>query len=121
MVCPSGVFINEGNNAFVNKLIGDNYNYWKICIEANPQGQDLSDLISGDDALPTDTPQNVEALRKWKIKYDKALFALRTSVNKEYIEHVRDVTLPKEVWETLERLFMNATRLQYFLRTNLLG
>lgn len=40
-------------------------------------GQDLWDLISGgDDTLPADTPQNGGAWRKWKIKCDKALFAL---------------------------------------------
>ncbi|WRX18512.1 hypothetical protein QQP08_010999, partial [Theobroma cacao] len=33
------------------------------------------------------------------------LFALRTSICKEFIDHVRDSTLLKEVWETLERLF----------------
>ena len=89
--------MNGGSSASVDKLVGDNYSYWKLCMEAYLQVQDLWDLISGEDVLPEDTPQNGEARRKWKIKCGKALFALRTSISKDYIEHVRNVKSPKEV------------------------
>ncbi|KAA8537014.1 hypothetical protein F0562_029492 [Nyssa sinensis] len=57
---------------------------------------DLWDLIFGDDAvIPEDTPHNAELRKKWKIKCGKALFALRTLISQEYIEHVRDVKSPK--------------------------
>ncbi|XP_048228241.1 uncharacterized protein LOC125369515 [Ricinus communis] len=85
-------------------------------MKAYLQEQDLWDLISGDEAIiPEDTLQNAELRRKWKIKCGKALFALRTSISQEYVEHVRDVKSPKQVWETLERLFTqkNTIRLQY--------
>ncbi|KAJ6832875.1 uncharacterized protein M6B38_342070 [Iris pallida] len=107
----------------VDKLVGNNYSYWKLCMEAYLQGQDLWDLISGaETVIPVDTPQNVESRRKWKIKCGKALFALRTSISKEYIEHVRNELTPKQVWETLERLFTqkNTMRLQ-FLENELAG
>ncbi|KAK4435148.1 hypothetical protein Salat_0678100 [Sesamum alatum] len=85
-----------------------------MCLEAYLQGQDLRELVvSADTIIPTDTTENVESRRKWKITYAKALFALRTSIDKEYIDHVREVSSSKHVWETLERLFIkqNATRL----------
>ena len=100
----------------VEKLVGDNYNYWKLCMEAYLQGQDLWDLVFGADAvIPEDTPQNVDLRRKWNIKCRKALFDFRTSINGEYIQHVRDMNSPKEVWETPEKLFTqkNTMRLQY--------
>ena len=63
-------------------------------------------IITGDDCvIPEDTTQNAELRRKTKIKCGKALFALLTSISREYIEHVGDVKTPKQVWETLERLF----------------
>ncbi|KAK3025135.1 hypothetical protein RJ639_043917 [Escallonia herrerae] len=99
----------------VEKLVGTNYKYWRMCMEAYLQGQDLWDLVSGaDSVVPDDIPENVEAQRKWKIKCGKALFALRTSISREYIDHVRDVDSPREVWGTLERLFTkkNTARLQ---------
>ncbi|KAL0433336.1 UNVERIFIED_CONTAM: hypothetical protein Slati_2667900 [Sesamum latifolium] len=110
---------NMGNNSAtqygVEKLVGTNYNYWRMCMEAYLQGQDLWELVAGADVeIPADTTENAESQRKWKIKCGKALFALRTSIGKEYIDHVRDVSSPKQVWETLERLFTkkNAARLQ---------
>ncbi|KAG6391252.1 hypothetical protein SASPL_149005 [Salvia splendens] len=81
--------MNGGSSISVDKLVANKYNYWKLCMEAYLQGHDLWDLISGEDKLPEDTPQNGEARRKWKIKCGKALFALRTSIRKDYIEHVQ--------------------------------
>lgn len=92
-------------------------------MEAYLQGQDFWDLISGDESvIPQDTQQNAKSRRKWKIKCGKALYALRTSISKEYIEHVRDIKSPKQVWETLERLVTqkNAIQLQ-FLENELAG
>ncbi|KAA8519835.1 hypothetical protein F0562_014075 [Nyssa sinensis] len=90
--------MNGESSISVDKLAGNNYRYWKLCVKAYLQGQDLWDLISGDDVvIPEDTPQNAELRRKWKIKCGKALFSLRTSINQEYIEHVCDVKSPKQV------------------------
>ena len=48
------------------------------------------------------------------MKCGKALFALRTSIIKDYIQHVHHLDSPKQVCETLERLFTqkNTMRLQ---------
>ncbi|KAK3023537.1 hypothetical protein RJ639_044891 [Escallonia herrerae] len=109
---------NSGSNSAnygMEKLVGTNYNYWRLCMEAYLQGQDLWDLVdSADSDIPNDTLENAEPRRKWKIKCGKALFALRTSISKEHIDHIRDVNSPKKVWRTLERLFTkkNTARLQ---------
>ncbi|KAK3006344.1 hypothetical protein RJ639_017493 [Escallonia herrerae] len=92
---------NSGSNSTnygMEKLVGTNYNYWRLCMEAYLQGQDLWDLVdSADSDIPNDTPKNAEPRRKWKIKCGKALFALRTSISKEHIDHIRDVNSPKEL------------------------
>nr|DAD45748.1 TPA_asm: hypothetical protein HUJ06_003978 [Nelumbo nucifera] len=111
------------SNICVDKLVGNNYSYWKLCMEAYLQGQDLWDLIASDEVvIPADNPQNAELRQKWKIKCGKALFALRTPISKEYIEHVHDLKSPKQLWETLEILFTqkNTMRLQ-FLENELTG
>lgn len=112
--------VNGGNGANtqngVEKLVGTNYQYWRMCMEAYLQGQDLWELVAGSDTeIPADIPENAEPQRKWKIKCGKALFALRTSISKEFIDHVRDVGSPRQVWEILERLFSkkNTARLQF--------
>ncbi|KAJ9565416.1 hypothetical protein OSB04_001382 [Centaurea solstitialis] len=40
------------------------------------------------------------ALRKWRIKAGKAMFALKTTVEEEMLEHIRDEKTPKEAWDT---------------------
>ena len=73
------------------------------------------DLIEGDNIeIPSHTPQNAELRRKWKIKRGKTIFILRTLISKEYIDHVRDLKSPKQVWETPQKLFTkkNTARLQ---------
>ncbi|KAL0388999.1 UNVERIFIED_CONTAM: hypothetical protein Scaly_0257000 [Sesamum calycinum] len=51
--------------------------------------------------------------RSGKLSVEK--HALRTSISREFIDHVRDVNSPKQVWDTLERLFSkkNTARLQF--------
>ncbi|KAL0322020.1 UNVERIFIED_CONTAM: hypothetical protein Scaly_2498400 [Sesamum calycinum] len=90
----------------VEKLVGTNYKYWKMCMETYLQGQDLWELIDGADTeIPADTFEKAEPRRKCKIKCGTALFALRTSISREFIDHVRNVNSPKQVLDTLERLF----------------
>jgi len=38
--------------------------------------------------------------RKWKIKDDKAMFVLKTTIEEDVFEHIQDVSMPKEAWDT---------------------
>ena len=88
----------------MEKLVSNNYSYWKLCIEAYLPGQDLWDLywklcmgaylpgqdlwdlIEGDDIeILVDIPQNVELRRQWKIKCGKTLFTLRTLIRRNIL------------------------------------
>ncbi|KAK3010128.1 hypothetical protein RJ639_009802 [Escallonia herrerae] len=108
--------VSNGGNVYnwMEKLVGKKYKYWRMCMEAYLQGQDLWELVVGTDAIPPDVLENAESRWKWKIKCGKAFFALRTSISKEFIDHVHDVCSPKEIWETLVRQFTkkNTARLQ---------
>ena len=64
----------------VEKLVRSNYKYWRLCMEAFLQGQDLWDLMAKNDMkMPPDTPDTMEARRKWKVKYGKMLFCFVSS------------------------------------------
>ena len=58
--------------------------------------------------------ENVEALQKWKIKAGKALFAIKTSIEEEMLEHIKRVDTPTAAWDTFKTLFLkkNDERLQ---------
>ena len=57
-------------------------------MESYLQGQDLWEIVAGGETTP---PENAEALRKWKINAGKALFAIKTNIEEEMLEHIRHV------------------------------
>ena len=80
-------------------------------MESYLQGQDLWEIVAGGETIP---PENAETLRKWKIKARKALFAIKTSIEEEMLEHIKHVNTPKAAWDTFSTLFSkkNDVRLQ---------
>ncbi|KAM0985458.1 hypothetical protein PS2_012493 [Malus domestica] len=85
----------------IKKLNNKNYNTWATCMESYLQGQDLWDVVGGNEvAQPEEDTSGT--LRKWKIKAGKAMFALKTTIEEEMMEHIWDAKTPKK----------NDTRLQ---------
>ncbi|CAB4316665.1 unnamed protein product [Prunus armeniaca] len=82
-------------------------------MESYLQGEDLWDVIGGNEVTRPKEDTN-GTLRKWKIKASKAMFALKTTIEEEMLEHIRNAKTPKEAWDTFATLFLgrNGTRLQ---------
>ncbi|KAM1079118.1 hypothetical protein ACFX2B_013719 [Malus domestica] len=83
-------------------------------MESYLQGQDLWEVIGGGEVTQPAAEDANGILRKWKIKASKAMFALKTTIEEEMLEHIRDAKTPKETWDTFVTLFSkkNDTRLQ---------
>jgi transposase InsO family protein len=98
----------------IKKLNNKNYNTWATCIESYLQGQDLWEVVGGSEVTQPAVEDASGTLRKWKIKAGKAMFALKTTIEEEMLEHIRDAKTPKEAWDTFATLFSkkNDTRLQ---------
>uniref|UniRef100_A0A2N9EBN9 Retrovirus-related Pol polyprotein from transposon TNT 1-94-like beta-barrel domain-containing protein n=1 Tax=Fagus sylvatica TaxID=28930 RepID=A0A2N9EBN9_FAGSY len=98
----------------IKKLNNKNYNTWATCIESYLQGQDLWEVVGGSEVTQPTVEDASGTLRKWKIKAGKAMFALKTTIEEEMLEHIRDAKTPKEAWDTFATLFSkkNDTRLQ---------
>nr|KAJ0189210.1 hypothetical protein LSAT_V11C800391990 [Lactuca sativa] len=97
----------------IKKLNNNNYKTWETCMKSYLQGQDLWEVVGGSETTPPEEDVN-GALRKWKIKAGKAMFALKIIIEEEILEHIRDENTPKEAWDTFVTLFSkkNDTRLQ---------
>ncbi|XP_070661719.1 uncharacterized protein [Malus domestica] len=97
----------------IKKLNNKNYNTWATCMESYLQGQDLWDVVGGNEVTQQEEDTS-DILRKWKIKAGKAMFALKTTVEDDMLEHIRKAKTPKEAWDTFATLFSkrNDTRLQ---------
>ena len=72
----------------IRRLNNQNYNTWLTCMESYLQGQDLWEIMASGETTPL---ENDKALWKWKIKAEKALFAIKTSIEEEMLEHIRRV------------------------------
>ncbi|KAK8302347.1 hypothetical protein V6Z12_D04G081100 [Gossypium hirsutum] len=80
----------------VKKLNNQNYKSWSTCMTLYLQGQ------------------NLDMMRKWKIKVGKSMCVLKMTIEKDMLKHIRDAKTPKETWDTLASLFpnRNGTKLQ---------
>ncbi|KAA0059175.1 Zinc finger, CCHC-type [Cucumis melo var. makuwa] len=80
---------------------------------------DLQDVVEGTEVNP---PKDTATLKKWNIKASKAMFAIKTTIDEEMLEHVSIVKTPKKAWDTFASLFSkkNDARLQ-FLENKLLS
>ncbi|KAM1186193.1 hypothetical protein PS2_015087 [Malus domestica] len=99
----------------IKKLNNKNYNTWAMCMESYLQGQDLWDVVISNEVMQPDEDTSC-TLKKWKIKAGKAMFALKTTVEDDMLEHIWKAKTPKEAWDTFTTLFSkrNDTRLQLF-------
>ena len=77
------------------------------------QGHDLWEIIGRSETTPLEDDSN-GSLCKWRIKEGKAMFALKTPIREEMLEHIWDDKTPKEAWDTFLMLISkkNNTRLQ---------
>jgi len=74
----------------------------------------LWDVVNGSEATQPEAEDVHGTLRKWKIRTGKAMFVLKTTVEEDVLEHIRDAKTPKEAWDTFAKLFSkkNDTKLQ---------
>ena len=80
----------------VVKLSDDNYHTWKQRIELVLAYRELDDLITDDPPATSD-----ENFKAWKKSDARARAITGLSLSDEHLEHVRDVTTAKEMWNTL--------------------
>uniref|UniRef100_A0A6N2MV24 CCHC-type domain-containing protein n=1 Tax=Salix viminalis TaxID=40686 RepID=A0A6N2MV24_SALVM len=98
----------------IKKLNNQNYKTWSTCMMSYMQGQDLWEVVSGCEIIQPEAEDAGGTLRKWKIKAGKAMFALKTTIEEDVLEHIRDAKTPHEAWNTFAKLFSkkNDTKLQ---------
>lgn len=82
------------------------------------QGQDLWDVVGDTDVNP---PEDATTLKKLNFKANKAIFAIKTTVHEEMLEHINIAKTTKIAWDTFASLFSkkNDAKLQ-FLENELL-
>ncbi|GAA0160794.1 hypothetical protein LIER_17267 [Lithospermum erythrorhizon] len=57
------------------------------------------------DVTPQKTAANSDDVKKWKVKADKAMYALTLAIEDEFLKRIKDARTPKEAWDTLTTIF----------------
>ncbi|XP_047259958.1 uncharacterized protein LOC124892797 [Capsicum annuum] len=98
----------------IKKLNNQNYNSWSTCMMPYLQGQDLWEVANGNEVTSPEAEDTNGILRKWRIKAGKAMFALKTTVEEDVLEHIRVAKTTHEAWDTFVKMFSkkNDTKLQ---------
>lgn len=73
----------------IKKLNNQNYNTWATCMESYLQAQDIWDIVSGTKVAPP--PQYANNSKKWKMRAGKALFTIKTTIEKEMLYNTKGV------------------------------
>ena len=73
--------------------------------------QDVWEIVRGSETSP---PTSQYDLKKWKLRAEKAMYALSISVEDDLLQHIKEAKTPKKAWDTLVALFarMNNAKLQ---------
>lgn len=98
----------------LKKLNDHNYVLCHSYIKLYLQGQDLWEVAGGIDTAPPSS-ENAKAMHKQRIKVRKALFVLKATVQKEFLEHIQETDTPKSVWNTLEKHFVKTNNARLHL------
>lgn len=71
-------------------------------------------MVNGSEVAQPEAEDANGIMRKWKIKVGREMFALKTTIDEDVLEHFCDAKSPKEAWDLLVVLFskMNDARLQ---------
>ncbi|WKA11263.1 hypothetical protein VitviT2T_028782 [Vitis vinifera] len=72
----------------IKKLNNQNYNTWLTCMMSYMQGQDLWEVVNRSEITQLEAEDVNGILRIWKIKAGKTMFALKTTIEEDVLEHI---------------------------------
>ena len=92
----------------IEALNQSNYKVWRSCMESYLLGEDLWEVVGGDDKVaptPTKDNANADAVKKWRTSNAKAEFVLKRSISHDLFDHIVGCKSASEIWNTLNGLF----------------
>lgn len=90
----------------IELLNRSNYKVWRTCMESYLVGEDLWDVVDGEQVRnPEASAENSEALKKWKQLNAKAEFALKRSISSCLFDGIEECKSAHEIWRALNSSF----------------
>lgn len=80
----------------MKKLNNNNYNTWSTYIISYMLRHDIWAVVNGSEITQSEADDAIGTLRKWKIKVDKTMCTLKTTIEADVLEHIYDAKISKE-------------------------
>ena len=96
------------NSMRIELLNKDNYDTWRIHVEALLVKNDTWKYVSGEEAKPSTVAGDEatrQAISKWTIEDRKAKSDLILSMSPAQLKHLRNCETSKDVWDKLESVY----------------
>ena len=84
-------------------------------MESYLQGQDLWEIVCSNYVKPLIEDA---ALKKWNIKTGKLMFAIKSTIEEEMLQHKKKAKIPKEAWDTFAMIFLKKSNARLQLLEN---
>jgi hypothetical protein len=98
----------------IEKLNKNNFHVWKFRIMNFLMGKGYWEFITGDETKPpllkNPTQQQIQANQTWHEKARKILYWLSVNASDSMIVYIQDVKSPKQVWDTLVKMYNTNTQ-----------
>ncbi|MCO5576987.1 hypothetical protein L7F22_030808 [Adiantum nelumboides] len=103
------------NNVGIEKLDKNNYRPWKFKMRNYLIGKSLWRYVTREEArleLPLESAiaDDLKAWKPWNEKEKKVMFLILQNVTNGMIDHIQDLEIVKDSWDTLERLYITNTK-----------
>lgn len=85
-----------------NKLTGNNYNVWKIKMEALLRAKNAWKLTIGEEKMPN---AKGDAQKNWKERNNVGVITLKLSISDYLLIYTDKLNTCSQIWETLENLY----------------
>ncbi|KAL4178532.1 hypothetical protein AMTRI_Chr13g115540 [Amborella trichopoda] len=75
-----------------------NFKYWKSCVESYLEGEGLVEITCGSGSEVDDDIVREDKAKKWRAKRGKALYILKTTINKDLHRYIEHAKTPRDAW-----------------------
>ncbi|ERN09309.1 hypothetical protein AMTR_s00149p00087520 [Amborella trichopoda] len=91
-----------------------NFKYWKSCVESYLEGEGLVEITCGSGSEVDDDTVREDKAKKWRAKRGKALYILKTTINKDLHRYIEHAKTPRDAWCILNSLKLYKFQLHKF-------
>jgi len=95
----------SSNTVRIEPLNKDNYDTWKIQMQAVLIKSEAWDYVNGREVKPEETAENANAVMRWTSNVEKAKADIILSIKPSLLKQVKECRTSRELWLKLQTIY----------------